>query len=56
MRPKFGEDVNWEHDLKFKELCSTIRDCWDCDAEARLSAGCVLTRIREMQKKIFEVK
>ncbi len=26
-------------------LCQTIEECWDGDAEARLSAGCVEERI-----------
>lgn len=31
-------------------LCETIEECWDHDAEARLSAGCVEERIIQMQK------
>lgn len=26
-------------------LCDTIEECWDHDAEARLSASCVLERV-----------
>lgn len=26
-------------------LCDTMEECWDHDAEARLSASCVLERI-----------
>uniref|UniRef100_A0A6I8PA67 Serine/threonine-protein kinase receptor n=1 Tax=Ornithorhynchus anatinus TaxID=9258 RepID=A0A6I8PA67_ORNAN len=31
-------------------LCETIEECWDHDAEARLSAGCVEERIIQMQR------
>ena len=52
LRPRFGTEKDpWEKDAKFTELCLTIRDCWDCDAEARLTAGCVLTRINEIKRK-----
>ena len=40
----------------FCELCSTIRDCWDCDAEARITAGCVLSRVKEIQAGIKNVR
>ncbi|CAG5107818.1 Oidioi.mRNA.OKI2018_I69.chr1.g3501.t1.cds [Oikopleura dioica] len=55
LRPKFKkkddayDDPPWSEDDKFKNLCETIRDCWDCDAEARLTAGCVLKRVQEIQ-------
>ena len=26
-------------------LCDTVEECWDHDAEARLSASCVMERI-----------
>ncbi|MEQ2205513.1 Activin receptor type-2A, partial [Xenoophorus captivus] len=32
-------------------LCETIEDCWDHEAEARLSAGCVEERISQMQRQ-----
>lgn len=32
-------------------LCETIEDCWDHEAEARLSAGCVEERIGQMQRQ-----
>lgn len=31
-------------------LCETIEECWDHEAEARLSAGCVEERIISMQR------
>ena len=31
-------------------LCDTIEECWDQDAEARLSASCVMERIRSFQR------
>lgn len=31
-------------------LCETIEECWDHDAEARLSAGCVAERITQMRR------
>lgn len=32
-------------------LCETIEECWDHEAEARLSAGCVGERIVQMQRQ-----
>lgn len=32
-------------------LCETIEDCWDHEAEARLSAGCVEERIGQMKRQ-----
>ena len=52
LRPQFknkDDDSPWSADEKFKNLCETIKDCWDCDAEARLTAGCVLKRVQEIQ-------
>lgn len=31
-------------------LCETIEECWDHEAEARVSAGCVEQRIVQMQR------
>ena len=31
-------------------LCDTIEECWDHDAEARLSAGCVEERIAQLSR------
>lgn len=32
------------------QLCETIEECWDHDAEARLSAGCVEERISQIAR------
>jgi len=34
-------------------LCDTIEECWDHDAEARLSASCVVERVRDFQHRSF---
>ncbi|KAI1242566.1 Activin receptor type-2B, partial [Lamprotornis superbus] len=34
------------------QLCVTIEECWDHDAEARLSAGCVEERIAQIRKSV----
>ena len=31
---------------KAKMLCDTIEECWDHDAEARLSASCAVEKIK----------
>ena len=31
-------------------MCETIEECWDHDAEARLSAGCVEERVGQMRR------
>lgn len=36
-------------------LCETIEECWDHEAEARLSAGCVEERVAQMQRHISAV-
>ena len=35
----------------YRELVSTIKDCWDQDAEARLSASNVMERINSMREQ-----
>ncbi|KFP89565.1 Activin receptor type-2A, partial [Phaethon lepturus] len=40
----------WQKHSGMAMLCETIEECWDHDAEARLSAGCVEERIIQMQK------
>ena len=32
-------------------LCETIEECWDHEAEARLSAGCVEERVIQVQRQ-----
>lgn len=34
------------------QMCETIEECWDHDAEARLSAGCVEERIGQISRTI----
>lgn len=34
------------------QMCETIEECWDHDAEARLSAGCVEERIGQIARTI----
>lgn len=33
-------------------LCETTEECWDHEAEARLSAGCVEERVLQVQRLI----
>lgn len=33
-------------------LCDTIEECWDHDTEARLSASCVMERVRDFQRRL----
>lgn len=33
-----------------EQICETIEECWDHDAEARLSAGCVEERIGQINR------
>ncbi|KPP62783.1 hypothetical protein Z043_119012 [Scleropages formosus] len=33
------------------QMCETIEECWDHDAEARLSAGCVEERIAQISRQ-----
>ncbi|XP_075685368.1 activin receptor type-2A isoform X1 [Rhinoderma darwinii] len=40
----------WQKHAGLAMLCETIEECWDHDAEARLSAGCVEERISQMQR------
>ncbi|XP_051913840.1 activin receptor type-2A-like isoform X1 [Hippocampus zosterae] len=41
----------WQKHTGLAMLCETIEDCWDHEAEARLSAGCVEERIGQMQRQ-----
>lgn len=42
-RPEIKE--SWRRHAGLKTICDTIDECWDQDAEARLSASCVEERI-----------
>ncbi|XP_043120707.1 activin receptor type-2B-like [Puntigrus tetrazona] len=48
MRPIFKDC--WIKHPGLGQLCETIEECWDHDAEARLSAGCVEERISTISK------
>ncbi|CAJ1078516.1 activin receptor type-2A isoform X2 [Xyrichtys novacula] len=41
----------WQKHTGLSLLCETIEECWDHEAEARLSAGCVEERIVQMQRQ-----
>ncbi|VEL15465.1 unnamed protein product [Protopolystoma xenopodis] len=47
-RPKFRS--SWSKDPGFVLLWETVEECWDQDAEARLSAGCVTERLASLQR------
>lgn len=32
------------------QICETAEECWDHDAEARLSAGCVEERVSQVRR------
>ncbi|KAG8138739.1 putative Serine-threonine-protein [Naja naja] len=48
MRPVFKD--HWLKHPGIAQLCVTIEECWDHDAEARLSAGCVEERVTQIRK------
>ncbi|OXB59291.1 hypothetical protein ASZ78_012950 [Callipepla squamata] len=50
MRPVFKD--HWLKHPGLAQLCVTIEECWDHDAEARLSAGCVEERIAQIRKSV----
>ncbi|XP_055360948.1 activin receptor type-2A-like isoform X2 [Betta splendens] len=41
----------WQKHAGLTLLCETIEECWDHEAEARLSAGCVTERVVQMQRQ-----
>ncbi|KAK7881188.1 hypothetical protein WMY93_029597 [Mugilogobius chulae] len=47
LRPVFKEQ--WLKHTGLAQLCETVEECWDHDAEARLSAGCVEERIGQIR-------
>ncbi|KAL1132119.1 hypothetical protein AAG570_010077, partial [Ranatra chinensis] len=49
-RPELRND--WKSHQGMFALCDTIEECWDHDAEARLSASCVMERIASQSKLI----
>ncbi|XP_078727101.1 activin receptor type-2A [Lampetra fluviatilis] len=48
MRPAFREA--WLKHPGLAQLCVTMEECWDHDAEARLSAGCVEERLVQLRR------
>ena len=40
---------SWKSHPGLNALCNTIIECWDQDAEARVSASCVMERIKSFQ-------
>uniref|UniRef100_A0A6Q2XPZ1 Serine/threonine-protein kinase receptor n=1 Tax=Esox lucius TaxID=8010 RepID=A0A6Q2XPZ1_ESOLU len=48
MRPVFKDC--WLKHPGLEAMCETIEECWDHDAEARLSAGCVEERISQIRR------
>nr|CAX73002.1 activin receptor IIA [Schistosoma japonicum] len=48
-RPKFNPQ--WESDGGLCTLWETVEECWDQDAEARLSAGCVTKRLTTLLRQ-----
>ncbi|XP_035919582.1 activin receptor type-2A [Anopheles stephensi] len=43
LRPRIFDP--WRHHAGLIAICETMEDCWDHDAEARLSSSCVLERL-----------
>uniref|UniRef100_A0A3Q2P315 Serine/threonine-protein kinase receptor n=1 Tax=Fundulus heteroclitus TaxID=8078 RepID=A0A3Q2P315_FUNHE len=48
MRPAIKE--LWLKHSGLAQICETVEECWDHDAEARLSAGCVEERISQIRR------
>jgi len=46
LKPKIHD--SWRSQPQTKILCDTIEECWDQDAEARLSASCVVERVKQL--------
>lgn len=49
-RPPVHE--HWKRHPGMASLVSTVEECWDQDAEARLSAGCVQERVATLSRSI----
>jgi serine/threonine protein kinase len=52
VRPTLKE--HWYKHPGLNVFCETIEECWDHDAEARLSAGCVEERIVQISQTLIE--
>uniref|UniRef100_A0A3Q1FUX2 Serine/threonine-protein kinase receptor n=1 Tax=Acanthochromis polyacanthus TaxID=80966 RepID=A0A3Q1FUX2_9TELE len=53
MRPVFKE--LWLKHSGLAQICETVEECWDHDAEARLSAGCVEERISQVHRLVATI-
>ena len=49
VRPRLREEWNWHSGMK--KLISTVNECWDHDAEARVSASCVIERLHAIESE-----
>ncbi|KAF0026988.1 hypothetical protein F2P81_021725 [Scophthalmus maximus] len=49
LRPTLREC--WQKHAGLASLCETVEECWDHEAEARLSAGCVEERVVQLQRQ-----
>ena len=49
VRPRLREE--WHLHSGMKKLISTINECWDHDAEARVSASCVIERLHAIESE-----
>jgi len=52
VRPELKKE--WRNHPGFSVLCETIEECWDHDAEARLSASCVVERLQLVKQVMAE--
>ncbi|CAG9823217.1 unnamed protein product [Phaedon cochleariae] len=48
VRPAIQE--HWKHHQGLASMCDTMEECWDHDAEARLSASCVMERVGQQSR------
>lgn len=49
LRPCIKQE--WKRNKTIASLCDTMEECWDHDAEARLSAGCVELRVKGLKRQ-----
>lgn len=45
LRPRINE--HWRNHNGLNAICDTMEECWDHDAEARLSSSCVMERVSQ---------
>lgn len=51
VRPKIAD--RWRLHPGISALCDTMEECWDHDAEARLSASCVMERVLLQSRYVY---